>query len=87
MSQIQSLVYFKCFYIDLGDESNADTKTFIKLPDKKEVILSHFIPVKTECVDVVSAHISLFDKSQNPGMYWILVQDTCQEIIKALKRI
>ncbi len=58
--------------------------TFIQLPPPDLGL--YFIPIATDCSDVISGHMSFFCRQSNPGLYWVLVSDAAAQVSRAISR-
>ena len=68
--------HFRAFYVEM------ESQTFINLPPSDYSM--YYIPVGSDCADVIGGHIHIFNRHANPGNYWLLVQDTVSEISRIL---
>jgi hypothetical protein len=60
-------------------------ESFIKLPPDDKAC--YFVPLKSDCSNIVTAHMNIFNRKLNSGYYWILLQDSVSEIMNVLQLI
>jgi hypothetical protein len=70
-------LFFRCFYVHLSIPEQED-RTFIKMPPKRFMHL--YKDIGSDYQDEISAHMGMFDRIENPGHYWELVDATAKQI-------
>jgi hypothetical protein len=79
-STADGLFSFKCYYIQIQKEDEKASRTFIKPPSPDSKGKNLFCPIGTDFDNEIIAHMSLFSRADNPGHYWVSVQNVAKDI-------